>query len=126
MGLLSQKPARLPTVRNRPVSHATVDRAEMKRVGIIGWRGMVGSVLVERMAHEGDFARFDTQFFSTSQTGMRGPDIGKDTPPVADAKDLDALKSMDVLVSCQGGDYTKDIHPRLRRAGWTGFWIDAA
>ncbi len=98
----------------------------MKRVGIIGWRGMVGSVLVERMAQEGDFARFDTQFFSTSQTGMRGPDIGKDTPPVADAKDIDALKSMDVLVSCQGGDYTKDIHPRLRRAGWTGFWIDAA
>ncbi len=87
---------------------------------------MVGSVLVERMAQEGDFARFDTQFFSTSQTGMRGPDIGKETPPVADAKDIDALKSMDVLVSCQGGDYTKDIHPRLRRAGWTGFWIDAA
>src|SRR3954464_6829497 len=106
MGLLSQKPARLPTVPNRRVSHATVDRAKMKKVGIIGWRGMVGSVLVERMVAEGDFARFDTQFFSTSQTGMKGPDIGRDTPPVADAKDVDALKRMDFLVSCQGGDYT--------------------
>src|SRR6266700_4019094 len=98
----------------------------MKRVGIIGWRGMVGSVLVERMAQEGDFARFDTQFFSTSQTGMRGPDIGKDTPPVADAKDIDALKKMDVLVSCQGTEYTQEVHPKLRKAGWTGYWIDAA
>jgi aspartate-semialdehyde dehydrogenase len=98
----------------------------MKKVGIIGWRGMVGSVLVERMLAEGDFAHFDTQFFSTSQTGTRGPDIGRDTPPVADAKDLDALRRMDVLVSCQGGDYTKEVHPRLRKSGWTGYWIDAA
>src|SRR5260370_9293645 len=97
----------------------------MKRVGIIGWRGMVGSVLVERMAQEGDFARFDTQFFSTSQTGMRGPDIGKETPPVADAKHIDALKSMDVLVSCQAGDYTKNIHPPPRRPGRAGCGTDA-
>jgi aspartate-semialdehyde dehydrogenase len=98
----------------------------MKRVGIIGWRGMVGSVLVERMAQEGDFARFETQFFSTSQSGTRGPNIGKETPPVADAKDVDALKKMDVLVSCQGTEYTQDVHPKLRKAGWTGYWIDAA
>src|SRR5579859_5111156 len=98
----------------------------MKRVGIIGWRGMVGSVLVERMAQEGDFARFETQFFSTSQSGARGPNIGRDTPPVADAKDVEALKNMDFLVSCQGTDYTQDIHPKLRKAGWTGYWIDAA
>jgi aspartate-semialdehyde dehydrogenase len=87
---------------------------------------MVGSVLVERMVQEGDFARFETQFFSTSQTGLRGPDIGRDTPPVADAKDVEALKKMDFLVSCQGTDYTQEIHPKLRKAGWTGFWIDAA
>jgi aspartate-semialdehyde dehydrogenase len=98
----------------------------MKKVGIIGWRGMVGSVLVERMLAERDFAGFDAQFFSTSQTGVRGPDIGRDTPPVADAKDVDALRKMDVLVSCQGSDYTKEIHPRLRKSGWTGYWIDAA
>ena len=98
----------------------------MKKVGIIGWRGMVGSVLVERMLAEGDFARIDAQFFSTSQTGARGPNIGRDTPPVGDAKDTDALRKMDVLISCQGGDYTKEMHPRLRKAGFTGYWIDAA
>src|SRR5258706_5189477 len=98
----------------------------MKRVGIIGWRGMVGSVLVERMLAEGDFSHIDAQFFSTSQTGTKGPSIGRDTPPVADAKDLDALRKMDILVSCQGSDYTKEMHPRLRKAGWTGYWIDAA
>src|SRR4051812_65939 len=98
----------------------------MKKVGIIGWRGMVGSVLVERMLAEQDFARIDAQFFSTSQTGTKGPDIGRETAPVADAKDLTALKSMDVLISCQGGDYTKEIHPQLRKAGWKGYWIDAA
>jgi aspartate-semialdehyde dehydrogenase len=98
----------------------------MKRVGIIGWRGMVGSVLVERMLAEHDFARIDAHFFSTSQSGARGPDIGRETPPVADAKDVEALRKMDILVSCQGGDYTKEIHPRLRKAGWGGYWIDAA
>ena len=98
----------------------------MKKVGIIGWRGMVGSVLVERMLAEQDFTRIDAQFFSTSQTGSKGPNIGRETPPVADAKNLDALKAMDVLISCQGGDYTKEIHPQLRKAGWKGYWIDAA
>src|SRR5262249_35488651 len=90
------------------------------------WRGMVGSVLVERMVAEGDFARFEPHFFSTSQTGARGPSVGKETPPVGDANDVGALGRMDVLISCQGGDYTKDVHPKLRKSGWTGFWIDAA
>ncbi len=98
----------------------------MKTVGIIGWRGMVGSVLVERMRAERDFARIDARFFSTSQPGTRGPDIGRDTPPVGDAKDVAALARMDVLISCQGSDYTKEIHPQLRKAGWKGAWIDAA
>jgi aspartate-semialdehyde dehydrogenase len=98
----------------------------MKRVGIIGWRGMVGSVLVERMLAEQDFARIEPTFFSTSQIGARGPHIGRDTPPVGDAKDVTALAQMDVLISCQGSDYTKDIHPKLRKAGWTGYFIDAA
>jgi aspartate-semialdehyde dehydrogenase len=98
----------------------------MKKVGIIGWRGMVGSVLVERMLAEGDFSHIEPQFFSTSQPGMAGPNIGRGTPPVADAKDIEALRRMDFLISCQGSDYTKDVHPRLRKAGWTGYWIDAA
>jgi aspartate-semialdehyde dehydrogenase len=98
----------------------------MKRVGIIGFRGMVGSVLVERMLVEQDFARIDAHFFSTSQRGTPAPRVGRDTPPVKDANDVDALRAMDVLISCQGSDYTKEIFPRLRRAGWTGYWIDAA
>jgi aspartate-semialdehyde dehydrogenase len=98
----------------------------MKRVGIIGFRGMVGSVLVERMVAEQDFARIDAHFFSTSQRGSAAPNVGKSIPPVKDAKDVDALSTMEVLISCQGGDYTKDMHPRLRRAGWNGHWIDAA
>ncbi|HMI82664.1 MAG TPA: aspartate-semialdehyde dehydrogenase [Polyangiaceae bacterium] len=98
----------------------------MKRVGIIGFRGMVGSVLVERMLAEQDFARIDAHFFSTSQKGVPAPRVGRNTPLVEDAKDESALRAMDVLISCQGGDYTKEMHPRLRRAGWTGYWIDAA
>ena len=98
----------------------------MPRVGLIGWRGMVGSVLVDRMREEDDFALIDTTFFSTSQAGGRGPDIGRRTDTVADANDLDALTGCDILISCQGGDYTSAIHPRLRAAGWAGHWIDAA
>ena len=98
----------------------------MKKVGIIGWRGMVGSVLIERMLAEQDFSRIDAQFFSTSQVGGKGPNIGRDTPPLADANDIDALRRMDVLISCQGGDYTKEVHPKLRKAGWGGYFIDAA
>ena len=96
------------------------------RVGVIGWRGMVGSVLVQRMREEDDFALVEPTFFSTSQAGGNGPDIGRDTGPVADARSIDELAAMDVLISCQGGDYTNDVHPRLRAAGWRGYWIDAA
>ena len=95
-------------------------------VGIIGWRGMVGSVLVRRMLEERDFALIDPCFFSTSQAGAAAPSIGKAAPPVKDARDLAALAETDVLISCQGGDYTTEIYPRLRQAGWTGYWIDAA
>ena len=98
----------------------------MKQVGIIGWRGMVGSVLVERMLAEHDFDLVTPTFFSTSQAGGKGPDIGRATGPVADANNIDALAKMDVLISCQGGDYTNAIFPKLRAAGWDGYWIDAA
>jgi aspartate-semialdehyde dehydrogenase len=96
------------------------------QVGIIGWRGMVGSVLVQRMREERDFDLIDPVFFSTSQAGAKGPDIGKTVPAVKNALDVTALSAMDVLISCQGGEYTADIHPKLRQAGWTGYWIDAA
>jgi aspartate-semialdehyde dehydrogenase len=96
------------------------------QVGIIGWRGMVGSVLVQRMREERDFDLIDPVFFSTSQAGAAGPEVGKRTPAVKDANDVRELSAMDVLISCQGGEYTADIHPKLRKAGWTGYWIDAA
>jgi aspartate-semialdehyde dehydrogenase len=98
----------------------------MLRVGIVGWRGMVGSVLVQRMREERDFDHIEPEFFSTSQAGGKGPAIGKDTAPVKDATDVAFLKTLPVIISCQGGDYTSDIHPRLREAGWKGYWIDAA
>ena len=98
----------------------------MRRVGLIGWRGMVGSVLVDRMREEGDFAHIEPVFFSTSQAGGRGPDIGREVEPVRDAHDLAALEGCDLLISCQGGDYTSATHPRLRADGWSGHWIDAA
>ena len=88
-------------------------------VGIIGWRGMVGSVLVRRMLEEGDFGVIDPRFFSTSQAGGQSPAIGKPVSRVEDARDLEALATTDVLISCQGGDYTTEIYPRLRQAGWT-------
>ena len=96
------------------------------QVGLIGWRGMVGSVLVQRMREERDFDLINPVFFSTSQSGTAGPAIGRPVPPVKDANDLGALKTADVLISCQGGDYTTEIYPKLRAAGWTGYWIDAA
>ncbi len=98
----------------------------MSRVGLIGWRGMVGSVLVERMRAEGDFALIDPRFFSTSQAGAAGPDIGRAIAPLANAQDLAALSACEILISCQGSDYTEAIHPKLRAAGWSGHWIDAA
>lgn len=93
------------------------------RVGIVGWRGMVGSVLMQRMEAENDFADIDCRFFSTSNAGGAAP---RGSAPLADAADLDALAACDVVLTCQGGDYTQDIHPRLRAAGWQGYWIDAA
>jgi len=98
----------------------------MKKVGFIGWRGMVGSVLMERMRAERDFDLIEPVFFSASQAGGRGPAIGRDVPPVRDARDLKSLASMDILLSCQGSDYTAEIYPALRAAGWNGYWIDAA
>ena len=95
-------------------------------VGLIGWRGMVGSVLVQRMREERDFDAIEPVFFSTSQAGAAAPAIGKRVAPVKNAKDLSELTQMDVLISCQGGDYTKEIFPQLREAGWQGYWIDAA
>jgi aspartate-semialdehyde dehydrogenase len=95
-------------------------------VGIIGWRGMVGSVLVQRMREERDFDHIDPVFFSTSQAGAAAPEIGKRAPAVKDARDIAALSAHDVLISCQGGDYTSEIYPRLRQSGWDGYWIDAA
>lgn len=99
----------------------------MKRVGFVGWRGMVGSVLMQRMRDERDFDLIDEPvFFTTSQVGEAGPDIGKSIPALKDANSIDELKQMDAIISCQGGDYTKAIFPQLRAAGWQGYWIDAA
>jgi len=98
----------------------------MKRVGLVGWRGMVGSVLMDRMRAENDFALIDPVFFTTSNVGGQGPAIGRDTPPLKDARSINDLKALDIIVTCQGGDYTNDIYPRLRAAGWQGYWIDAA
>lgn len=98
----------------------------MLKVGFIGWRGMVGSVLMQRMLEENDFASIEPQFFTTSQVGGAGPNVGKDTPSLKDAKNTAELKHMDVIVSCQGGDYTSEVFPKLREDGWHGHWIDAA
>jgi aspartate-semialdehyde dehydrogenase len=98
----------------------------MMRVGFIGWRGMVGSVLMQRMQAERDFDLIEPVFFTTSQAGGKGPAIGRELPPLKDARDLKALAARDALISCQGGDYTNEIHPQLRAAGWKGYWIDAA
>ncbi len=98
----------------------------MMKVGLIGWRGMVGSVLMGRMKEERDFDHIDPVFFTTSNVGGKGPDIGRDVPPLKDANDIDELKDCDAIITCQGGDYTKDVYPRLRAAGWNGYWIDAA
>jgi aspartate-semialdehyde dehydrogenase len=87
---------------------------------------MVGSVLMERMNAEKDFRFCEPKFFSTSQAGGKGPDIGRETEPIADAFDLDTLKKLEIIISCQGGDYTQRVFPALRQGGWKGYWIDAA
>ena len=98
----------------------------MKRVGLVGWRGMVGSVLMGRMQDERDFDHIDPVFFTTSNPGGKGPAIGKELPPLKDARSIDALKAMDIIITCQGGEYTSEVFPKLRAAGWQGYWIDAA
>jgi aspartate-semialdehyde dehydrogenase len=98
----------------------------MRKVGFVGWRGMVGSVLMERMNVEKDFKGFEPLFFSTSQVGGKGPDLGFDVPPLMDAKDLSRLAQMDIVVTCQGGEYTTEVYNKLRSQGWGGYWIDAA
>ncbi len=99
----------------------------MNRVGFVGWRGMVGSVLMGRMLEEGDFEHIgEPVFFTTSQVGQDGPDVGEGAQPLRDGADIDALSAMDVVVTCQGGDYTKQVYGQLRAEGWKGYWIDAA
>jgi aspartate-semialdehyde dehydrogenase len=96
------------------------------KTGLIGWRGMVGSVLMDRMRAENDFENIDPVFFTTSQAGQTAPNVGKGESILLDAFDLDALMAMDVIITCQGGDYTTKVHPALRAKGWNGYWIDAA
>lgn len=98
----------------------------MLKVGFVGWRGMVGSVLMQRMMQENDFALIEPQFFTTSQVGSAAPNIGRDSASLKDAKNIADLSAMDAIISCQGGDYTSEIFPQLRKAGWKGHWIDAA
>ncbi|MFT7228210.1 MAG: aspartate-semialdehyde dehydrogenase [Methylophilaceae bacterium] len=98
----------------------------MLKVGFVGWRGMVGSVLMQRMMEENDFSDIEPQFFTTSQAGKPAPNVGKDSPALKDAKSIADLTAMDVIVSCQGGDYTKEVFPKLRADGWNGHWVDAA
>jgi aspartate-semialdehyde dehydrogenase len=98
----------------------------MALVGLVGWRGMVGSVLMDRMQAEGDFALIEPLFFSTSNAGGAAPAMAKNETRLKDAHDIDALKRCDIVITCQGGDYTSAVYPKLRAAGWTGHWIDAA
>ncbi len=98
----------------------------MVKAGFIGWRGMVGSVLMDRMREENDFKNFEPVFFSTSQVGDKGPDLNMDIPPLQDAYDIKMLSDNDIIVTCQGSGYTKKVYPRLRDSGWNGYWIDAA
>jgi len=98
----------------------------MLNVGFIGWRGMVGSVLMDRMRTENDFQDIEPLFASTSQVGQKGPNINKDIPVLQDAFDIEKLSAMDIIVTCQGSGYTKEVYPKLRQSGWEGYWIDAA
>jgi aspartate-semialdehyde dehydrogenase len=98
----------------------------MERTGLVGWRGMVGSVLLERMAAEGDFDLIEPLFFSTSDKGGRAPAHARNETKLLDAYDIEALRRCEIVVTAQGGEYTKDVYPRLRAAGWNGYWIDAA
>lgn len=97
------------------------------KLGLVGWRGMVGSVLMQRMVEEGDFEGVEPLYFSTSAVGGKAPLLaGKEAAPLQDAMSIEALSRMDIVITCQGGDYTREVFPRLRAAGWRGHWIDAA
>ncbi|PSU51091.1 aspartate-semialdehyde dehydrogenase [Photobacterium frigidiphilum] len=96
------------------------------KVGLVGWRGMVGSVLMQRMVEEGDFNFIEPVFYSTSQIGIPAPNLGKDAGLLQDAFDIESLKKLDTIITCQGGSYTEKVYPALRAAGWKGYWIDAA
>ncbi|RLB76722.1 MAG: aspartate-semialdehyde dehydrogenase, partial [Deltaproteobacteria bacterium] len=98
----------------------------MLKVGFVGWRGMVGSVLMGRMKEEGDFAGYEATFFSTSNVGGEPPKVGLDAPPLQDAFDTKLLSSLDIVVTCQGSGYTKQVYPRLREGGWKGYWVDSS
>lgn len=98
----------------------------MKTVGLVGWRGMVGSVLMQRMREENDFAHIEPVFFSTSNAGGAAPAWATGAGPLKDAYDIEALKKLDIIITAQGGDYTTEVYGRLRGAGWNGYWIDAA
>lgn len=98
----------------------------MKKLGLVGWRGMVGSVLMQRMQEEKDFSLIEPVFFTTSQAGQAAPDVGQGASTLVDASDIAELAKMDVIITCQGGDYTKAVFPKLRESGWDGYWIDAA
>jgi aspartate-semialdehyde dehydrogenase len=98
----------------------------MLRIGFIGWRGMVGSVLLERMQEERDFIGFEPIFFTTSNVNGKGPDVGLNIPRLKDALDIKLLSTMDIILTCQGGDYTKKVYPELRNQGWKGYWIDSS
>ena len=98
----------------------------MKLVGLVGWRGMVGSVLMQRMQEENDFSHIEPVFFSTSNAGGKAPAMAKNESTLKDANDIESLKKCDIILTCQGGDYTTEIYPKLRAAGWNGYWIDAA
>jgi aspartate-semialdehyde dehydrogenase len=98
----------------------------MKLVGLVGWRGMVGSVLMDRMQEENDFSLIEPVFFSTSNAGGKAPSQAKNETTLKDAFDIEALKKCEIIITAQGGDYTSEVFPKLRSAGWTGHWIDAA
>ncbi len=98
----------------------------MKLVGLVGWRGMVGSVLMQRMQEENDFSHIEPVFFSTSNAGASAPSMAKNESTLYNANDIESLKRCDIILTCQGGDYTTEIYPKLRATGWNGYWIDAA
>src|SRR6476660_6700338 len=98
----------------------------MNLVGLVGWRGMVGSVLMQRMQDEGDFAHIEPLFFTTSNAAGKAPPMARNETTLKAASEITELSKCQIIISCQGGDYTSEVFPKLRAAGWNGYWIDAA